>query len=272
MNALDRRFLDRPLYLAAPVRWWMRLGAWCAAGSDGRHGVLSAVDADRMDPLYTTPGAPAEIETFWIARNRAGFGQADQRDLRAMSARVAPFARDLSAAVSRRDSAAVERVSLLVELERLEQRPLPALASIQRGPAEASAHDGVLIARRMRTWNGPVSIMRSRIAELEATIARLETTAADLVAVLESAFEIELVRSDALRFHYERCAETYRRRLTHRHRDGASFQVAAMATTTIPAPAWTTASNPWIPTGAHRPESATPQPIRTPTEETTARV
>ena len=47
---------------------------------------------DRMDPLYTTPGAPSDIETFWIARNREGFLQADERDLRAMAARVASLA------------------------------------------------------------------------------------------------------------------------------------------------------------------------------------
>jgi hypothetical protein len=271
---LDRRFLDRALYLAAPVRLRMHFAAFWAAGGDGRHGVLSAVDPDRMDPLYTTPGAPSDIETFWIARNRAGFLQADERDLRAMSARVAPCTRELAALADRRALLLAERTGLVGERERLEGRPRPELATIQRGPAEASAHDGVVLARRMRVWAVPVDAVLARVAAIDATLRGIDTEAAAYAAVLDTAFAIELTRSRALRHHYERCAETYRRRLTHRHRDGAAFQAAAMATITIPVPAWNSAPNPWIPSGFRRHDPVAPPtaPARTSTEETSTRV
>lgn len=274
LSGRDRRFFDRPLHLAAPVRWQMHLAAFWAAGGDGRHGVLSAVDPDRMDPLYTTPGAPSDIETFWIARNREGFLQADERDLRAMAARVAPWSRELASLVDQRSLLVAERAGLVGERERLEARPRPELSTIQRGPAETSAHDGVVLDRRTRTWTAPIDAVAARIVTIDSTMRDIDTEAAKLAGALDTAFAIELTRSRALRHHYERCAETYRRRLTHRHRDGAAFQAAAMATITIPVPEWNTASNPWIPAGYRRPDAVTSSsvPTRISTEETSTRV
>jgi hypothetical protein len=243
------RFLDRRPILPAPLALSTWCRAWWAGGADHRHDVLGAVDPERLDPIYARPGHPSQLETFWIARNRAEFLQADARDLQATAVAVAPSTERLAEMVDQRRVLEGEIERLRIDSDMLRNRERPRADALERGPAEQQASDAAVLARRVREHGAPVRAVEARVDALRARVREIEIEIARLAATLDVAFEIQVVRSRMLREFYERCAETYRRRLSHGSPGGPAFQAAAMATLTIQRPAWNDGPNPWLPAG-----------------------
>jgi len=212
-----------------------RIGASFAGARDGRRGL---------------PELPAQgsltFETFWLSRNKESFAEADHRSLLRIEARVAPVARDLARVVATRDQLILDREAARVKLSELRSRPRPDISTVMRRPGEKNAPDTVVVARRQRLWDTPVSAASANLARLDSRIAELESEAAALAALIATAFGGAVTRSADLRAFYSRRANVYARALTRTHEHGPRFS-SLIASTDIPAPAWTTSSCPWIP-------------------------
>jgi len=239
-DPLGRRFLAAAPRRAPLMPLWHRWGASSAGTRDGRLGLPEL-----------PPAGATTFDTFWISRNRRSFAEADHRSLLRLEARVAPTARELASVVATRDGLVADRDEASATLRMLRERTRPDIASIQRGPGEKTATDSVVLSRRQRDWNAPVSAVASRISDLDKRIAELDKNAAELAALLSTVFGGALTRSSELRAFYQRRADVYARALTRAHASGPQL-ASLVVSTAIQAPDWTTGDCPWIPTSYNR--------------------
>jgi hypothetical protein len=236
-DPLDRGYVASDLVTTPRLslfRWAVTVLAGCR---DGLRGVLDQVD-------LTESGA---VNTFWLQTNSAAYAQADRQEFLAMQARVAAPIRALAALARERIDREADLAAQHEQLESLMKRDRPTLEGIVRGPAEESADDVVVLARRQRRWEQPVQVVRNRIAELEQRIRDIDTAAAPLVAVITVAHQVAVSRSERVHQFYERTAETYRRALSRSAANGAEIQAAGINTVTLLPSAWMTAPTTWIP-------------------------
>jgi hypothetical protein len=252
--------LEGAAYYAGPLGVIRASRAWLAGGSDSRHQVLGSV-ADEVFANVDPTSDRAAIDTFWLAGNREAGRQAMEQDFRRIAAGVADETHELRTLVGTRTALLDRRDMLDAAHERLVRRERPTLATVVAGPAEKNAAPGVVLARREREWGAPIRALATQRAQIDAELDRIQPRIADLAGYLVTVFDVTVRRSRTIRHHYERCAEIYRRRFSHRAGRGHDVQAVSMWTTTIPEPAWNTEACPWIPrsgqpSAANRPEES----------------
>jgi len=240
-DPLSSDFLGRRTRLAPLMPIAHRLGSAWAGHREGRKNLPDAMDANGN--AYST------VDTFWLARNRESFREADQRALLRVEARVAAPSRELFALVTLGDQQRELLALARAEREILAARPKPDATTVKRGPAEQGAPDSVVVARRMRTWEQPLTVADAHIAGLAASIVRVDTEAADLHALVSLAHTVALTHSADLRAYYQRRSNIYLRALTRAHLHGGLLQALGTAAAQIPAPQWTLVPSAWIPAG-----------------------
>lgn len=245
LDALNHDFIRRGIRISAWLPWWERLAAWSGGHRDGRFDVLGTTDPGRV---LTAPGcADPGFDTFWLGRSRSAFEQADRRAFLDIEARVAMPTYELVRLVREHQNLVTRKQQVVDRIAALSSRVKPHADSVVPGPAEATASIAVVVARRMSAWNAPLASATAELAGIEAHLTRIAESAANLYGVVTVAFEAAVTRSNAIRAHYERRCDVYRRALTHASPNGPLVQAAGAGTLAIPAPAWTTAECPWVP-------------------------
>lgn len=237
-DPLSTGYLGRGLRVSRHLRLRDALPAWLAGRGDGKAGMLDAANLEHGGP----------VSTYWLQRNAASYEQTDRTEFLAMEATLAPAIRALDALVRERDDLLATLDSQRAELERLHERTKPELSTISRGVAEAHTDDAVVLARRQRLWNAPVTAAASRVTSLETGIRAITAEAAEHASIIQVGFGVAISRTDRARKYFERRAEVYRRALSRSSANGAVIQAAGIGTITIPAPDWTRQRCSWIPT------------------------
>jgi len=236
-DPLATAYLGRRLTVSSHLRLRDALPAWIAGRGDGKAGMLDAANLEQG----------GRVSTYWLQRNAASYEQTDRAEFLAMEATLAPAIRALDALVRERDELLGALDSQRAELEHLQQRAKPELATISRGVAEVNTDDAVVLARRQRLWDAPVTAAASRITSLETRIRAIAAEAAGLASIIQVGFGVAISRTDRARKYFERRAEVYRRALSRSSANGAVIQAAGIGTITIPAPDWTQQRCSWIP-------------------------
>lgn len=236
-DPLSVAHLGRGMTVSTSVRFRDAYPAWRAGTCDGKAGMLDAADLT------------LDLSTYYLQGLRATYEQADRHEYLAMEAALAPVRRSLEALDRERTDLLQELDLHRDDLEKLHGRAKPDLSSIQRGVAEANADDSVVLARRQRTWDAPVSAKKAEIGQLESRLRSIDAQAADHLAIVEVGFDVAVTRTDRTRKYYERAGELYRRAFSRAAANGTVIQAAGIGTITIPAPEWTQKPCPWIPAG-----------------------
>ena len=196
--------------------------------------------------VLTATSALKKFDSLWIRRMNYTYDERSRLVLACASRGTAARAHQLvhaHATLEEADrrlaaaEAAAERATDIDEDELTRRHPV----------GEKHLPHAVIDYRNRITHIRAVSRANAEVTAAKAQRDRLVAECIGLTSELDKAFGAALDKARALRAYYERRISTYLRRTARRHPSIGKLQHHFAASEVLPEPAWTSASNPWVP-------------------------